>query len=573
MEKVEVLLIGPPNVGKSVIFNKLTGLDAGIANYAGTTVEYKKGKTGLGERTIELIDAPGTYTLNATNEAEKVALNMLKQKPEVVICVLDGDNLESSLFLLLQVLKLDLPTIAVINRIDLLEEKGDKLDIDYLKQKLKIPVIPTVGVTGKGINKLKIKLKDFIYQDDLKSFKNNNISVSWGHAEKIAEKALQNKVSKNNSLHRKKWEDILIQPVTGVPLAILILGIIFGLVVGVGMGIRRYLLLPLFRELLFPFIINAVENLIVPGLIRNILIGEYGFLIKGLEWPFGLVLPYVFSFYTALCLLEDSGYLPRLGILLDGLLNKIGLSGENIIPLLLGYGCAIPGIAATRAMKSYKERITVSTMICLSIPCISQTGAFISLLAERSIFIVFILFVFSLLALVGAGIILNKLLGSNVNQTVLEIPPLLVPGGGMLAKKTLIRLKSYLFNGALMMVYAIAIASVLYELGILRLLGNYLQPLVTGWLRLPEEAAVPLVLGIVRRELAVLPLLEMELTDLQLFVGAAVGLFYVPCIAVLAMLSREFKVSVAVMILVMTTAISFILGGIISRIGSLIYLL
>jgi len=151
------------------------------------------------------------------------------------------------------------------------------------------------------------------------------------------------------------------------------------------MFLRNFLLLPFFRGLIFPHMIAGLQSIIPEGIVLNILIGEYGFLIKGIEWPITLVLPYVLSFYAAFSFLEDSGYLPRLGILLDGIFNKIGLSGTNIIPILLGYGCAIPAITSTRAMNTYKERVIVSTMISLSIPCISQTGAFISLLSTQSI--------------------------------------------------------------------------------------------------------------------------------------------------------------------------------------------
>ncbi len=211
--------------------------------------------------------------------------------------------------------------------------------------------------------------------------------------------------------------------------------------------------------------------------------------------------------------------------MLDGLFKKVGLTGGNIIPLLLGYGCAIPGIAATRALPTKKERVTVSTLICLAVPCISQTGALISLLAEQSITVMILVFAVSFLALIVAAIIMDKTIEGKNELTIVEIPPLLWPGPGVIAKKIWLRVKMYISNGALVMIYAIAGASILFELGILEYLGQIFQPIVQNWLQLPAEASAPLLLGIVRRELAVLPLLEMGLNSVQLFVGAVVALF------------------------------------------------
>ena len=473
MNNNRVLLMGPPNVGKSVFFNRLTGLDVGMANYSGTTVEYKLGTAKLAGEEIELIDVPGIYTLDATNEAEEVALEMLDEDPEAIICVLDANNLESSLYLLLQILERGISTVVALNRVDLLEEKGEDVDYKLLEDKLKVPVIPTVAITGKGIEKIEEKAKEVLADSSSEGIISQ--PPNWERAEQLAKLVIDRK-DEANLLSRERWGELLVRPWPGLPLAVVILGLIFGAVVGIGLGIRQYLLLPFFRGLVFPWITALVEGIVGPGILRNVLIGEYGFLIKSLEWPFALVLPYVLSFYTALAVLEDSGYLPRLGVLLDGMLSKIGLSGENIIPLLLGYGCAIPGIAGTRTMKSRKKRIIVSTMICISVPCIAQTGAIISLLAERSILVMMGLFLLSFLALMTAGIILNKVLEPKNHQMVLEVPELLVPDWNMLGKKIWIRLKSYLFNGAVTMIYAIGLASLLYELGVLEVIGNWMQP-------------------------------------------------------------------------------------------------
>lgn len=597
-----ILLVGIPNIGKSVIFNKLTGLNVSIANYVGTTVEIAYGKI-KDEEDILLIDVPGTYTLNATNEAEKIAVEMLageltykggsiakhcdsqsesmeettfSEKPAAIICVVDANSLEPSLYLLLQLLERTVPTVVALNRIDLAEESGYAIDSLRLSHELGVPVVPTVATTGEGVERLRTTV--------VKTAKNNmtptNIAPSleekpnkdflWKETERLVKKVTR-KTHATPPLKRQEWGDMLVSPWPGVPLAIIILSAAFAITTGLGMGLRQAILLPLFRGLIIPQIVLAVEAVVPAGIIQNILIGNYGFLVKGLEWPFALILPYVLSFYIALSILEDSGYLPRLGCLLDGLLHKVGLHGSGIIPVLLGYGCGIPAIMSTRTLGTLKERKIAVAMICLAVPCIAQTGAFISLLAARSIPVMLAVFAVSMLALIITGVVLDHLLKGSRLPVLMEIPELLLPKGTVVAKKVLTRVKAFVVTGEVPMIGAIGLAAIFYETGVMEKVGAFLSPIVTGWLQLPAEAAVPLVLGILRRELTVLPLLEMELSVVQLFVGAVVALFYVPCIAILAVLAREFDVSTALKMLFLTTSIAFLIGGLFSRLGNLIF--
>jgi len=561
---LDILLIGPPNVGKSVIFNRLTGLEVGMANYPGTTVDYKKGKASVGGEECHLIDVPGTYTLDASNQAEQIAVDMLEDDPGGVVCVLDAKNLESSLYLLLQVLEHEIPTVAVINRVDLIKER---LDVEYLSKIMGVPVIKTVATKGKGIEELRVLISELIGGEIAPGAKETK--ASWELAEDLDRKVKKKGLGEGKS-KKGRWGDLLVKPFPGILLAIVIMGFMFLLVVGAGLAMRRFIFLPIFDLYVFPPIVSVVERFTSEGAVRNILVGEYGFLIKAIEWPIGLVLPYIISFYTALSILEDSGYMPRLAVLLDGLFNKMGLSGAAIIPLLLGYGCAIPSIMSTRTMVGNKKRVIVSAMVCLSVPCVAQSGAFIALLAERSIMLVFVVFLFSLVTAFLFGLVLGKLFKIKKTPMIQEVPDLLVPDWRMFGKKLWIRVKNFLTNGALPMIYIIGAAAVLFETGLLDHVGRLLEPLVTGWLGLPSEASTPLILGIFRRELAVLPLLDMELTNLQLFVGAVIALFYVPCVAVLGMIAKEFGAKVSAVILLFTIFFSMLIGGLIFQIGGIL---
>ncbi len=565
----QVLLVGPPNVGKSVLFGHLTGLTVSVANYAGTTVELARGRGRFGSCETAVIDLPGTYTLSATNEAEEVATKILSSQADLVLIVADALHLEASLYLVQQVLGLGHRAVVILNRVDVAADRGIVIDAQSLSWELGVPVVPTVAVRGEGLEELNRVIADRLENPVAPPDATAHIDdeTLWRRSEEIArrvERRVERGLTRNQRMTNR-----LIHPWPGIPIALAILSLAFGVIIGLGMGTRQFILLPVARGYIFPLIRSAVLAVTSPGFLQSVLIGEYGFLIKGIEWPFTLVLPYVVSFYLVISILEDSGYLPRLAVLLDSSLSRLGLRGSHTISLLLGYGCAIPGILSARAMGSHKERVILATLISLAVPCISQTGALFALLAEASVLMVPALFGLSFLVMFVAGAVMDKLLPGHQSQLVFEMPVLLRPQPRVIGRKVRGQIIHYLYDGALPMVVAVGVAAILYETGVLVVLARLLAPLVTGWLRLPAEAAVPLVLGVVRRELTVLPLLEMDLTSLQLFVGATVGLFYVPCIAVVATLHKEFGPGVALRLLLLTTGVAFLLGGVIAQVGAL----
>ncbi len=562
-----VVMLGPPNVGKSVIFNRLTGMNVGVANYPGSTVEYSEGWLRVGSSPFRLIDAPGVYTLDPSNEAERVAVALLRDAPDLVLCVLDATNVESGLYLLLQVLELKIPALACINRVDLALERGLDVDLEYLERELDIPVVSTTAIAGTGVSELHSRLTESLRSG--RKAPRRHLRPTWAEAERLTAEA-RSGARATTDTWRDRLGDALITPWPGLPVAALVVVLAFGFVIGVGMGLRRWVLLPFVGEVIIPQMVRVVEALLGPGIGREVLVGEYGFLTKGIEWPFTLVLPYVISFYAALSALEDSGYMARLGALLDGLLKRMGLSGTAVMPLFLGYGCGIPALMATRALHSTKQRLTVCAMICVSVPCISQTGAFVSLLAERSISALAAVAAVSVLSMLTVGVLANKILPGGQSTTLMEIPELLLPRLDVMGKKVWARARHYLSDGVPAVMAGVAIAALLYETGAIAAVGRALSPVVTGWLLLPEEAAVPLLLGVFRRELAVLPLIDMALAPSQLFTGAIVALFYVPCVAMVALVAREFRIRLALFVLIASTVFALFIGGIFARLGALV---
>ncbi|SDY35034.1 ferrous iron transporter B [Tindallia californiensis] len=573
-----ILLMGNPNVGKSVIFSKLTGVEVESANYTGTTISFTKGDWQFRGKQGDLIDVPGTYSLDASSEAEKVAIDMLKQEAaDAIVVVLDATNLERNLFfasqiqhLSTEILKKPIPVIFALNMIDVAKRQGIDIDVDSLQEYLDAPVISTVAVRNIGLSEL---MEATIHSiEENASFQKKEWSKSeddrWIWVGKVIREVQQ--VEHRHPTWLEKLGDATMRPFPGIPIAFLVMSIALGIVVGGGKGLRGAILLPLVHRVIVPFLDRVVQLFVTEGILYNVLMGEYGMLVKGIEWPFALILPYVLLFYVVLSFMEDSGYLPRLGVLVDGVFRKIGIQGGNIVPMIMGYGCAIPAILGTRAATTQKERLMVASMVTFTVPCAAQTGAFIALLGDHSVFLLIAVYLVSFIAILVSGMMLNRFIPGKSDPMLLEIPNLLLPDRQTLIKKIKLRVKHFIVEAEVPMVLGVGFAALLAETGALVQVGVVLSPLVEGWLGLPPEATLGLILGIVRRELAVLPLLELGLSGIQLFTGAVVALFYMPCLAVLGVLVKEFGAKIGLLVGLGTTISAFVLGGLFFQIANIV---
>mgnify|MGYP000866751231 FL=1 len=568
----KILLMGNPNVGKSVIFHKLTGMDVEISNYAGTTVGFTKSKIKLGDVEIDFIDVPGTYSLESVSEAEDVAVKFLESNPTAIVCVLDSTYLERNLKLALDIQRYNIPMIFVLNLLDVAERQGIHIDVDLLEQELGAKVIPAVAVKDEGIHRIREELAKIL--EDGEGLEGKSPEGDRPSSKELWDRAaaITSKVQSTSKVEKSLLERLgekTIQPWPGIPIAILVLLLALGVVVGLGKGIRALVLLPFIDDVYTPFITNLISNFIGPGMLRNILVGEYGFLIKAIEWPFALILPYVFLFYVVISFLEDSGYLPRIGVLMDAVLNRLGIQGGSMIPILLGYGCAVPAIISTRSATTKKERLIVTLLISFAVPCVSQTAAFISLLGDYSMLMLIAVFLTSFIVMFVVSRIGDKVIKGKTDPLVIEIPNLLLPERKSYFRKLKMRMRHFFLDAEGPMLMGVIIAALVIETGLMNQIGKLIEPLVVGWLGLPKEASLSLILGIIRRELAVLPLLEMNLNGLQMFVGSIVALFYLPCISVFAILIQEFDTKFAVVVALSTIVAAFFFGGLVNHIGLL----
>jgi len=258
--------------------------------------------------------------------------------------------------------------------------------------------------------------------------------------------------------------------------------------------------------------------------------------------PLAMVLPYVFAFYLMLGLLEDMGYLPRLAVLMDTVMHRLGLHGYAIIPTLLGLGCNVPAVLATRILESKRERFIASTLISIAVPCAALQAMIIGLVGERGIQYVLIVYGTLFLVWVVLGVILKRLTKGFAPELLIEIPPYRIPSLRTWGQKVWMRVFGFLKEAMPIILGAVLVINLLYILGIFGAIADFTAPVVTGLLGLPKEAVTAIVIGFLRKDVAVGMLAPLGLTSAQLVVGSVVLAMFFPCIATFTVLTRELGV-------------------------------
>ena len=543
---MKILLMGNPNVGKSVIFSRLTGVRVIASNYPGTTVSYTRGFMKLGGETVEVIDVPGTYTLEPTTEAEEIAAQMLNTG-DLVISVVDATNLERNLYLTLQLLERNIPVVVALNIWDETEHRGIHINLSRLEEFLGVPVVPTVAVTGQGIKELVESIPKAISPD----------TPARSHDERWATiGSITEQVQRITHRHHTRLEhlaDASIKPLTGIIIAIGVLSIAFLVVRFIGESLIGYVLDPLFNNLWSPVILGISNLLGTTGFVHDILLGKiiggevdfiesFGLLTTGLYIPFAMVLPYIISFYLVLGLLEDIGYLPRLAVLMDNIMHRLGLHGYAIIPTMLGLGCNVPAILATRILESKRERFIAATLISIAIPCAALQAMIFGLVGQHGGQYVAIVYGTLFMVWVALGIILNRLVKGFSPELLIEIPPYRLPPWRTVLQKLWMRACGFLVEAIPIILVAVLLINILYVLGIFDAIANFTAPVVTGLLGLPKEAVTALVIGFLRKDVALGMLAPLALSAEQLVIGSVVLAMFFPCIATFVVLARELGV-------------------------------
>ena len=570
-----IYLVGNPNVGKSVVFSRLTGVQVISSNYPGTTIELSKGYLRLGDEKIEVMDLPGTYSLEPTSSAEEVAVSLLKEYPKdeiAVINILDSTNLERNLLLTLQLIEEGYPTIACLNMCDDAHHRGVHLDTKKLEEILHIPVVPTCAVTGVGIKSLIERIGETapVMRGKLSH------EERWKEIGLIVEQ-VQHLEHRHHSF-REMAEDASVRPLTGFIMAAGVIYVSFKIVRCIGETIITKVTDPFFFHVFQPVLEKLTAYWKEEGFWFHLLIGDLingkidfkqslGVLTTAPYIEFGMVLPYVISFYLVLSLLEDIGYLPRLAILLDNLMHRLGLHGFAVIPVLLGFGCNVPGILATRTLESKRERFIAATLISIGVPCVPLQAMIFGLLGAFGGFYAAGVYLVLLCLVVVLGAILNRVITGYSPEFLLEIPPYRFPPLLMLGKKLFFRIKGFLMEAVPVVLIGVLFVNVLIYFKLFDFITSISAQIIRGLFGLPKEAVVALAIGFIRKDVAVGMLMPLGLSAKQLFIAATLLAISFPCIATFIVIWKElgFKdlikaTSIMVIIsIIVGTALNFVI--------------
>ena len=619
-------LIGQPNCGKSTLFNHVAGYKAETGNFAGTTVTYTESKILVSGEKINLVDLPGTYSLSGMNPAEKVTLQYLTSREvSVIINVIDASHLAQGLGLTVELLEMQKPLVVALNMMDEAAREGMTIDIPELQGLLGTPVVPLIASKGRGVRNLFVTAhyvtkqdnppKRLAYAKDLEEVileiaGNLDGKAAMLEPEPFAIKLLEGDIQWQGQIHdeypqllpklnhaqfmieqtrgqsadwvisgerqalatnlasavvvqgerRVSWrdriDDILLHPVFGYVALVLIMFLFFEIVYGIG-SILETPLLNIFSQLEV-----FLDNLIgADTLLGASLIG----IVQGIAGGVAIVFPYLVPFLLGLGFLEDIGYLPRIAFLMDTLMKRIGLHGNAIVPFILGYGCNVPAVMSTRMLENRRDRFLAAALSTL-VPCAARIAVVFGLVAfYLGPTVALAIYFFNLVVIAITGRILSGLLPEKTPGLILEMPVYRIPTFRTVIHKTWFRLHEFVVEAWPILIAGSLVLAIL----IFYSLDNYINTLVrpiTWILGLPAAVGLPLIFGILRKELSLVMLYQAlggvdfsyVLTSVQLVTYAVFVVFYIPCLATLAVLKRELGTRNMVIITLLTVVIAMI---------------
>jgi ferrous iron transport protein B len=619
--RLVIALAGNANVGKSVIFNHLTGLHQHIGNWPGKTVEKAEGTLHYRGYTIDIIDLPGIYSLSTFSIEELISrIYIAVERPDLVINVVDASVLERNLFFTLQLMELETPMVIALNQVDMAKKKGIKINYKKLEKALGVPVVPTVATRGTGLYELLQRSVESIEESEtnpakmkfggeveertealselvkkihypyparwtaLKLLENDEqvereireidpeiISAAEKLADEIEEihdhscstvitseryeiagciaREVQSIVPPIKPPMRERLHALTTHKIFGYPILAISLLSIFYSIFTFGDGTSGLLTDTFYRlEPIFESILGSgiVEKLIWGGVMEGIIAGVT------------IALPYIIPFYFILYLLEDSGHLSRIAFLVDNLMHKIGLHGKAFIPLMLGYGCNVPACLGCRIMETERERLIAGFV-----------GSFVSIQWSLALYIINLLIIFLL------GRLAFKALPGEPTALIMEMHDYRVPDLQTVLKQTGFRLMEFIKIAFPLIIIGSLLIKLAEVAGLLNSIAAVFSPITVAWLGLPAITGIALIFGVLRKELTLIMLANLfETTNfaevpgfgaVEMIVFTLVTMLYIPCIATVAALVREFGWKKALFITAFEIVFAIVVGGVAYR--------
>ncbi len=627
-----ILLVGNLKVGKTTLFSRLIGRSQQQVSYPGTGVDLSSGELNA-ERFGRIIDAPGVCSLQDRSEDAHVVRDLLvRRRVGAVLLVLDAKNLRRGLALAFQLAEFELPVVVALNMVDEAVQRGLRIDVGRLSEILGVPVIPTVAVEGRGLGQLRHSLSgarplqmrldipetirpaigrirsliaghplsagglaytlvagipeardvldDHVQPETADQIEGicagsrHQADIVLTEAELAQAEAQALLVVRQEPAGRTRLADRLAtwarRPATGIPIALVVLALVFAFVGWLGAVVLVDLLEgKLFGEMLLPALDGWVGR--IPdehAWLRELLTGQFGLITVGVVLPLGIVFPVLATFFFAFGLMEDSGYLPRMSLLMDRVLRRIGLNGKGLMPLVMGFSCVTMAVLTTRILDTKKQRIIGTLLLVLAFPCAPLLGVMMVLLSRLSIWATVVLFglIFFQFALVG--FLANLLLPGRRQDFVLELPPLRLPGLRNSLVKTGHRLFWFIREAIPYFVIGTLALYALDQFGLIDGLREAARPVLVRLLGLPAESADLFLMTFVRREAGVAMLVQQESAGLydgvQVLVALLVMTMMMPCVNTLLVMYKERGFMVGSAILVFVMIYSLLLGALVN---------
>jgi len=571
---LRIALIGQPNCGKSTLFNQVAGYKAETGNFTGTTVTFTESKVRVGGKVVEIVDLPGAYTLEALSPAEREAASYLQSNEvDAIINVVDASRLSLGLELTLELLSLNKPVILALNMMDEADRLGLHIDGPGLQKELGTPVLPLVASKGRGVKGVFLKAlevgKNGSEPGTSQFTTKENADERHGQARTLAEKFVQQ--GERRVSRRDQLDDLLLHPVWGYVFLLFVLYLFFQAVYGVGQLIEPPML---------AFFNAITKGVLAPfgssGLLAEIVLG----VMQGIAAGVAIVLPYLLPFLFGLGILEDIGYLPRVAFLMDALMHRIGLHGKAIVPFILGYGCNVPAVMSTRTLEEPRDRYLAAALATL-VPCAARLAVVFGLVAfYLGPLAAFAMYLFNLLIIALTGRVLNSLMPEETPGLILEMPTYRTPTLKNVAGKAWFRVREFVVEAWPILIVGSAVLAVLNFYNAAVVFNWIVRPL-TWSLGLPSEVGVPLIFGILRKELSLVMLgqalgstnFASVLTIPQMVTYATFVMFYLPCLATLSVLRRELGTRAMLTISALTVVVAQFAAWIAWGVTALLYML
>ena len=573
MKTLNLAFIGNPNCGKTTLFNAYTGANLKVANWPGVTIEKKEAYFDYNDIEIKVTDLPGIYSLNSYSIEEQISRQYLEDgNADIIIDIIDASSIERNLYLALQLIETGQPVVLALNMMDIVKKRGMRINIKKLEDKLGVKIVPISAKTRSGLDELietaiEMSQNNRVENIKVKIDNEQEITKKYDYISEIVNECIENK--KQREEFTDKIDKVLTHKIFGLPIFVVIMSIVFLLTFTVGDFIKGYFELVL--ELLSDKVLYILEEIGLGPAVTSLIVDG---IISGVG---GILtfLPNIFILFLCLAFLEDSGYMSRVAYVMNGIMEKLGLSGKACIPIILGFGCSVPAVMSTRTLKSDKDRKRTMMLI----PCMSCSAKIPIYVLFSGLFfgkyatiVALSMYLIGTLVAITIGTITQKLDKEiKREKLIVELPEYKMPDFRTVRKYVWDKVKDYLEKaGTIIFIASIILWGVLnigptgfvenaedsFGAIVGKLLVPILRPAGLGY----WQIVVALISGLAAKEVVVSSInvlygidIASNGTELYTILGS-VGfkpinafclmifcLLYVPCIATMATIKNETK--------------------------------